>query len=189
MQNRTELAKYFNQLGFKYGAEVGVYKGYYSEVLCKQIPGLKLLCIDSWNSGRRIPAKEAATQLLSSYNAIIIQKNSVDAAKDVEDGSLDFVFIDAGHTYKDVKEDIAVWTPKVRIGGIVSGHDYYELPDMIRYSNGLQPRAPGADRTGLIRAVNEFIEANGYKLQLTDRDEKNPVQDDIQPCWYFLKDK
>ena len=37
---------------------------------------------------------------------------------------LDMVYIDAGHTECDVAIDIACWWPKVRIGGIISGHDY-----------------------------------------------------------------
>lgn len=40
------------------------------------------------------------------------------------DNSLDFVFIDAGHTYNEVVADINDWLPKVRPGGIIAGHDY-----------------------------------------------------------------
>jgi len=42
----------------------------------------------------------------------------------VEDASLDFCFIDGDHRYEAVKEDIIAWTPKLRKGGILSGHDY-----------------------------------------------------------------
>lgn len=38
--------------------------------------------------------------------------------------TLDFVFIDASHEYKDVKDDIINWLPKVKIGGVLAGHDY-----------------------------------------------------------------
>jgi hypothetical protein len=34
------------------------------------------------------------------------------------------VFIDAGHTYQEAKQDILSWMPKVTPGGILSGHDY-----------------------------------------------------------------
>jgi hypothetical protein len=39
-------------------------------------------------------------------------------------GELDFVYIDANHEYEHVLEDVRAWAPKVRAGGIVSGHDY-----------------------------------------------------------------
>ena len=43
--------------------------------------------------------------------------------------SLDFVFIDASHIYKYVAEDIDLWEPKVKKGGLVSGHDL-DFPDV-----------------------------------------------------------
>ena len=51
---------------------------------------------------------------------------SVEAAPLVEDGSLDFVFVDAGHSYDAVKADIAHWAPKVRPGGWFGGHDLHD---------------------------------------------------------------
>ena len=44
-------------------------------------------------------------------------------ARDFEDGSLDFVYIDALHTYEALKEDIAAWLPKIKKGGFIGGHD------------------------------------------------------------------
>lgn len=40
------------------------------------------------------------------------------------DGSIDFLFIDGDHSYEAVKTDIINWYPKVKQGGIISGHDY-----------------------------------------------------------------
>lgn len=53
-----------------------------------------------------------------------------------EDGSLDGVFIDADHTYEAVKKDIENWTPKVRSGGILAGHDYiHTWPGVVQAVN------------------------------------------------------
>jgi len=173
MQNRIELLKYFNTLGFKKGAEIGVFDGRFSEIILETIPGVKLLSIDSWEVGKIFPKKKIAVERLSKFeNSVIIHDTSLNAAKNREDESLDFVFIDGEHSYKSVKEDIAAWTPKVRIGGIVSGHDYY----LTRTGN-----------MGVIDAVNEYVEANNYQLNLTDWDKDNPIQDDRQPSWWFLK--
>jgi predicted O-methyltransferase YrrM len=37
---------------------------------------------------------------------------------------IDFLFVDASHTYESVKKDIAAWLPFVKDGGIVWFHDY-----------------------------------------------------------------
>ncbi len=45
-------------------------------------------------------------------------------SKHFANDSLDFVFIDANHLYKSVKQDIQLWWPKVKSGGYLFGHDY-----------------------------------------------------------------
>jgi SAM-dependent methyltransferase len=52
------------------------------------------------------------------------RKTSVEASNDYDDESLDFVFIDGSHEYKDIVDDLKAWIPKVKIGGILAGHDY-----------------------------------------------------------------
>lgn len=54
----------------------------------------------------------------------VIESLSWEAADRFEDGSLDFVFIDAGHDYESVRKDIAAWLPKIAPGGVLAGHDY-----------------------------------------------------------------
>ena len=131
----TDLPLLFNELKFKKGAEIGVLGGVYSEILCRSNPDLKLYSIDAWQfyplkkNFRRAhhypPIYEEAINRLGQYpNNTIIKKWSMDALKDIKDGFLDFVFIDADHRYESVTADIAGWSKKVKKGGIVSGHDY-----------------------------------------------------------------
>jgi hypothetical protein len=56
------------------------------------------------------------------YNPI--RMTSVEAASLYEDNSLNFVFIDGAHDYDSVMADIAAWFPKVKSGGVISGHDF-----------------------------------------------------------------
>lgn len=185
MKNRIELAQHFAELGFHLGAEIGVEQGIFAEKLIQNIPHMtRLYCVDNWGNrdhkktdpaetARRKASHDECKARLSKYPcALIVEQTSMDAIPIFEDGSLDFVFIDANHEYGHVKDDIREWAKKVRVGGIVSGHDYY---------------VTRAGNTGVIDAVNEYCEENGIELLLTDWDAKNPVEDDRQPCWYFVK--
>lgn len=53
-----------------------------------------------------------------------IQSASLEAVKQFNDESLDFVYIDAAHDYENVKADIMAWLPKVKKTGIIAGDDY-----------------------------------------------------------------
>ena len=53
---------------------------------------------------------------------------SVKAAARFANHSVDFVWIDADHSYDGVCADIAAWLPKVKPGGVIAGHDYYDDP-------------------------------------------------------------
>ncbi len=152
MEGSTELAQVFAELDFNLGVEVGVGLGEYSEVLCKANPNLHLYAIDSWDvndypkgfhehsaaTGHSVPESssqafwenwhEIAVKTLSPYNCTIMRKRSMDALADFEDGSLDFVYLDAGHDFLAFTEDLHYWKKKVRVGGILAGHDYSTFP-------------------------------------------------------------
>lgn len=129
-----DMAKLFCELGYKTGAEIGVKKGEFSELLCIANPKLKMFCVDPWEPygdywnylkpGEVEGFYPNAKKRLSKYNCELIRKYSLDAVKDFEDNSLDFVYIDANHKYEYVVADIAAWEKKVRPGGMISGHDY-----------------------------------------------------------------
>jgi hypothetical protein len=51
---------------------------------------------------------------------------SVEASRLYQDGTLDFVFIDANHDYENAHLDISSWYPKLKWGGIIAGDDYRE---------------------------------------------------------------
>ena len=145
---RADLPAYFAARGFTTGAEIGVWQGEHAERLCLGVPGLHLLCVDTWNdypgyreterykrrATRTIPSLHgetgygrpyaAARARLAPYDCQFIQALSVEAAAQIPDRSLDFVYIDGNHQFEYVVADLAAWTPKVKSGGVIAGHDY-----------------------------------------------------------------
>lgn len=162
MGSRDSLADVFAALGYNTGAEIGVWKGQYSEILCKANPKLKLYCVDPWapfrqsgetGSARLAEKRFESTQArLKPYpNVIFKRMSSYEASLEIPDGSLDFVYIDALHDFDNAIRDILYWEPKVRVGGIVSGHDYFYHPEV-----------------GVVQAVNAYTAAHGIdKLYVT----------------------
>lgn len=141
------------------GAEVGVFAGATTSYLLARFPGLHLYAVDLWSVRPRLDRVGFQTWEGRDLQAVrktfdqrtrpfrdrltILERDTVEAASSVPDGSLDFVFIDAEHTYEAVLADIAAWRPKLRPGGILSGHDYGH------------PRFPGVKR-----AVDEVCVVN-----------------------------
>jgi hypothetical protein len=128
-----DIPRLFNELGFKVGAEIGVFEGEYSRYLLKFIPKLKLYGIDLWDKYptykdfEKVTLQEAYKKALNNtkkYDCELIKEWSHEAVKRFKDESLDFVFIDGNHAYEYVVQDIALWSKKVRKGGIVYGHDF-----------------------------------------------------------------
>lgn len=69
---------------------------------------------------------------------------STEMAERFEYHSLDAVFIDGGHDYAAVAKDLVAWTPAVKSGGIIAGHDY-DYPGVQR---AVDERFPNAERIG-----------------------------------------
>lgn len=131
---RADLAKLFFELEFKIGAEIGVERGYFSEILCLSNPNLKLICVDPWlaykgyrehvSQVKLNEIRKEALVRLSAYNTNIIQAPSTEASKLIPEASLDFVYIDGNHSAEHTLADLKNWIPKIKTGGIVAGHDF-----------------------------------------------------------------
>ena len=124
------LAKQYH---WEKGAELGVLDGDNLFYLLDNVPDLHMIGVDRWANYEDYPSKDmtstAANVIARSQwpkyrgRCIIIHGDTATAAQDVENGSLDFVFIDADHTKDGVVRDIRAWLPKLRKGGKMLGHD------------------------------------------------------------------
>jgi hypothetical protein len=138
--DKSDLHIILKELGLTVGAEIGLNRGHHAERMFAAIPGLKLYGIDCWESypeyrmdftsveqdNMYIKAKKN----MANLNCEVIKGYSMDVVKQFKDGSLDFVYIDANHEFRSVIDDISEWGKKVKVGGIVSGHDFEYVENM-----------------------------------------------------------
>jgi len=183
---RSDLPEFFKELGFKIGAEIGVSLGYNLELYCKA--GFKMYGIDQWEdyedekyrpinalSRKGIVTKtfddvyKIAIERLSPYsNCTLIKKKSMDALANIPDSSLDFVYIDGNHLYGYVAMDLMQWAKKVRKGGIIAGHDYYDIKGS-RSNRGVKHAVDGFMKTYEIENFYVLGRKHVYKGQRSER--------------------
>jgi len=123
--------------------EIGVYSGASCAFLARHLVArgtpFELYAVDLWDKVNtdtdyeRIVTTpiwiEFTTRLQREHllqHVRVVQKESAKAAADFADGSVDFAFIDANHAKEHVKADATAWLPKIKVGGMLSGHDYGE---------------------------------------------------------------
>jgi len=119
------------QHGWTMGVELGVKTGATMSALLGECPQLVMVGVDLWAT---CPGYEdwphhehegLARASLESFGrrASLIKCDTADAAERFDGASVDFVFIDGGHSYDQVKADISAWQGKIRAGGMLCGHD------------------------------------------------------------------
>jgi predicted O-methyltransferase YrrM len=117
--------------------EVGSYIGESTEVFAQNFSNSIIYCVDPWQSGYDTydnasidmdGVEDEFDKKMKKYNNIFkIKKTSIEASYDFENNSLDFVYIDANHTYQSVATDIEIWLPKIKKEGYIGFHDYDNL--------------------------------------------------------------
>lgn len=184
--DRLTLADLFRELGHRKGVEIGTERGLYAEEIAKRNPELDLYCVDAWTAykGYRDHVTQQkldqiyddAQKRLIPYKVTLVKEWSMEALDRFDDKSLDFVYIDANHEFKQTVDDITEWTKKVKSGGIVAGHDYIKRknPEYLMH---------------VVEAVNGYTQA--WKISpwfVLGRKEKlqGELRDDAR-SWFFIK--
>jgi len=146
------------------GAEIGTLYGINAHAILSTLSINKLYLIDPYalypeyldiQTPFAWRAERHANSLLLPFQDKItkLKKFSSEAVSDIPD-ELDFIYIDGNHSYEFVKADIENYWPKIKKGGVLGGHDYYNS---------------GKARE-VKRAVDEFVEKNKLKLYAEDID-------------------
>ena len=106
------------------GAEIGVNKGDFSRILLQMYPEIeKIYGIDPYIKSPKLYKKVKKMKYEFGSRFKLIRKSSLDSVDDIPD-NLTFIHIDGNHTYNHVLQDIELYEAKVKIGGILCGHDY-----------------------------------------------------------------
>jgi hypothetical protein len=123
-------------------------------------------CVDTWDGGIEHQGWQELATLEQTFQHNIepikdhvtaIKSESWKAATQFQDESLDFCYVDAGHTYDCVTQDLEAWWPKIRPGCYFGGDDYTKgWPEVCR-------------------AVNDFFDPKKIKVSKSGR------------CWIVTK--
>lgn len=141
-------------------AEIGVHRGFNAKNLLNKYTNLELYLIDPYkeydyndphfirhNQNKWDVLFHEITKTFENDNRVtILRKTSVEASNLFQDEYFDIVFIDGNHSYEAVKQDILSWFPKVKYGGVISGHDYSKADNFLNKN--------------VVRAVHEILGNN-----------------------------
>lgn len=193
---RPQMYQLFAELGFTVGLETGIEKGKNAVVMFENIPNLKLYGLDSykrhpqasyiydaekrnWDDRYLQGVKEQCMKRMKGRNVVMIEKFTEDGIKDIKDNSLDFVYLDADHSYDFVMQDMILWGRKLKKGGVMSGHDYYDHNKSDR-------------RWKVAQAVKDYTNVHGIKLYITSENHlanKSNLNGDYYPSWFWVKEE
>jgi glycosyltransferase involved in cell wall biosynthesis len=148
--------------GLRRGAEVGVAFGGHSENILQNTEVERLYGVDSYrhrpdyDDPMNLPQPqfdelcEQTRKRLGQFGDRfrLVREDSIAGAKVIGE-QLDFVYLDADHSYEGVAADLRAWYPKIREGGVIAGHDYGHT------------HFPGVQR-----AVDEFFRRVGGAVQV-----------------------
>jgi len=153
------------------GAEIGVFKGEFSEKILMVVKPKKLHLIDGWHkiygeyypwisfdtNMRVLKTTEAYNQtikVLEKYNAKKICKVHVEddlvCLRKINDNYFDWVYLDSSHEYEHTISELELLKDKVKDTGIILGHDWRPSPEHYHHE--------------VYKAVNEFCEKNNWIL-------------------------
>jgi len=157
-------------------AEIGVWKGDFSQRILDVVDPAELHLIDPWRAMQDVAYEDAwyggmlehgqrdmdavhrsvLDRFAPAREAGIVQVHrlpSAEAAPRFPDAYFDFVYIDGNHYVEYVRADLEAWAPKVRPGGVIGGDDYGR---------------EGWWDDGVTRAVDEFVDSGAGTFVMLD---------------------
>jgi predicted O-methyltransferase YrrM len=140
--------------------EIGSWKGRSAHALASGIKNsnkkMKLFCVDTFlgvsgnvrqtDEAKVTSIREIFENNMKDFDYNILQLTSEEASRNFKDGSISLIFLDCDHSYESTSNDLNLWFPKLKKGGLFVGHDYNE------------------ETPGCFNAVNEYF-SNDYVIE------------------------
>ena len=186
-------------------AEVGVWQGVHALDIHQTCYPKHLYLIDPWvwNGQWHIKHEKGNVEELAEVafnrasgrfkgheNVSFIREPSIQACGRFTDGFFDWVYIDADHRFKEVVEDLEAWWPKIKKGGYLSGHDFFEsIHEQSLKDLDIPPTEKERKENGVTKALNMFSRKNKVEIGFTS----TPVVTEDKPgayhaqCWAIKK--
>eukprot|EP01083_Nonionella_stella_P090643 253219_1 len=185
-RTRNELPTILEISGYKIGVEIGVQNGKYAKhVLSHWKHCEKYVLVDVWGPLQNYTDGSNVGQAAQDHTMRTAMQNTAQwkdkrevcrglstlCVKTYPDTYFDFIYVDARHDYKGVLVDLADWWPKLKYGGIMAGHDYLTMDDVVRGTgHDYDLNFDGTrDETGRITkgAVDDFFSMPEHRRQIT----------------------
>lgn len=127
--------------------EIGSYMGESTMLFASSNIFNKIYTIDPHDGIEEFNERENITwgEVINEYelntryfdNIELISDYSYNVVDRFDDNSIDFIYIDGRHDYESVKRDLKLYLPKLKLNGIIGGHDYSEKqwPDVYKAVN------------------------------------------------------
>lgn len=157
------------------GAEIGVFKGDFSKLILLHAKPKKIHFIDVWwtlygdyfpdwgkytNYGK-LKTKDAYNQFLKKIKPYRKQSdieihvgNDLEILNNFPNNYFDWVYIDSSHEFEHTYQELIILKDKVKVDGIIMGHDYITDPAHIHY--------------GVKMAIDKFIMEYNYHIIYLD---------------------
>ena len=192
---KSDIGLALNKIGVTTGIEIGVRRGGNSRQLIlgnSLFSKGKFVALDCWQEVSDEPTfndKSYATgELDNQYNMVVnmfsaypfvevVRDFSVEGSERFEDGYFDFVYLDAAHDYRNVSKDLQSWWPKLKSGGILSGHDYFS-----------DHRVWRGVPVGVYEAVADFCKEKGTEVHHSTNCELEGGKGHCCPSFFIVKD-
>lgn len=147
-KTRSELATILEDDGAQVGVELGVQKGIFAERILRDWHSCRLYAlVDLWATQENYVDKSNEKQTIQDdfkrqtmgrvakyrdRTKIEVCQNYTTVCAELyrsRGQMFDFIYVDARHDYKGVLQDLRVWWPLLKPGGILAGHDYVTNDD------------------------------------------------------------